>query len=154
MAGFLDRISNNRLFNAIQTSIKEIANLGVRYDDMVVKNSQAIGATEGRFLKQGILGDEAMMYTLSAADIGPKKYIAFFDKEYQERREFLRKFSLNGEIQWILDTITDEAIVQDERQFFCYTTHLTIDVEDEVRARDHCWGGRGWLRLTGRAVGQ
>lgn len=133
MAGFIDRISNNKLFNAIQTSIKEIANLGIRYDDMVVKNSQAIGATEGRFLKQGILGDEALMYTLSVADIGPKKYIAFFDKDYASRREFLRKFSLNGEIQWILDTITDEAIIQDERQFFCYEQHINIDISDEIK---------------------
>lgn len=100
---------------------------------MVVKNSQAVGATEQRFLKQGILGDEAFMYSLSVADIGPKKYIAHFDKDYASRREFLRKFSLNGEIQWILDTITDEAIIQDERQKFCYTIPMTMDVEDDVK---------------------
>lgn len=135
MAGFLNRISNNALFNSIQTRVKEIANLGMRYDDMVVKNSQAIGATEGTFLKQGIMGDDALMYTLAMADIGPKKYIAHFDKEYQSRREFLRKFSLNGEIQWCLDTITDESIIQDENQFFCYPSSMSIDIEDDVKER-------------------
>lgn len=133
MAGFLDRIANNTIFNVIQGSIKNLANLGMRYDDMVVKNSQAIGVTEGTFLKQGFLGDDSLMYTLAMADIGPKKYSAFFDKEYKQRREFLRKFSLNGEIQWCLDTITDEAIVQDEKQFFCYPSNIGMDVSDEVK---------------------
>lgn len=135
MSGFLDRVSNNALFNSIQTRIRDIANLGLRYDDMVVKNSQAVGATEGQFLKQGIMGDDALMYTLAMADIGPKKYIAYFDKDYQTRREFLRKFSLNGEIQWCLDTISDEAIIQDETNFFCYPSNMSIDVKDEVKTK-------------------
>lgn len=133
MSGFLDRLSGNSLINNIQTRLKDISSLGIRYDDKVVKNSMAIGATEGKFLKQGLLGDEALMYSLSMADVGAKKYIAFFDKDYASRRDFLRKFSMNGEIQWILDTITDDAIVQDERQFFCYTTPLSMNVNDKVK---------------------
>lgn len=133
MAGFLDRISNSTLYNAIQSNIKDIANLGMRYDDLVVKNSQAIGATEGRFLKQGIMGDEALMHTLAMADVGPKKYIAYYDKEYKTRRDFLRKFSMNGEIQWCLDTITDEAVIQDEKQYFCYQAQLNMDIDDDVK---------------------
>jgi len=100
---------------------------------MVVKNSQALGATESRFLKQGVLGDEALMYSLAMNDTSVKKYIAYFDKEYAPRREFLRKFSMNGEIQWILDTISDEAIIQDERNFFCYSSPLTVEVSDEIK---------------------
>lgn len=133
MAGFLDRVTNNTLFNNIQAKVKEISNLGVRYDDMVVKNSQAVGTTESKFLKQGVIGDEALLYSLALSDTTVKKYIAYFDKDYKSRRDFLRKFSMNGEIQWILDTITDEAIIQDERQFFCYQTPLTLDVDDDVK---------------------
>lgn len=113
--------------------MKEIANLGIKYDDMVVKNSQAIGTTESRFLKQGVLGDEALMYSLALNDTSVKKYIAYFDKEYATRREFLRKFSMNGEIQWILDTLADEAIIQDERNFFCYASPLTVEVTDDIK---------------------
>lgn len=132
-SGFLNRLSGGSLISNIQNRVKDLSQLGIRYDDKVIKNSMAIGATEGRFLKQGVMGDEALMYTLSMADVGSKKYVAYFDKDYPPRREFLRKFSMNGEIQWILDTITDEAIVQDERQFFCYTTPLSLDVNDEVK---------------------
>lgn len=135
MAGFLDRLSNNSLISNIQSRLRDFASLGVRYDDKVIKNSMAVGATEGKFLKQGVLGDEALMYSLAMADVGAKKYIAYFDAEYKDRREFLRKFSMNGEIQWILDTITDEAVVQDERNYFCYTTPLALDVHDEVKEK-------------------
>ena len=113
--------------------MKEISSLGVRFDDLIVKNSQAIGATESKFLKQGVLGDESLMYSLAMSDTTQKKYIAIFDKDYATRREFLRKFSMNGEIQWILDTITDEAIIQDERQYFCYQTPINEDVHDDVK---------------------
>jgi hypothetical protein len=135
MSGFIDRTTNTTLFNSIQTKIREISNLGLKYDDMVVKNSQAVGVTEGKFLKQGIIGDDALMFSLAMADIGPKKYIAHFDKDYKSRREFLRKFSMNGEIQWCLDTITDEAIIQDEKQFFCYPAQLSMDLDDEVKEK-------------------
>jgi uncharacterized protein YihD (DUF1040 family) len=133
MSGFLDRLNNNTLFSNIQAKVKEFANLGVKYDDMVIKNSQAVGATEARFLKQGVIGDEALMYSLAMSDTSTKKYIAYFDKDYKSRREFLRKFSMNGEIQWILDTLTDEAIIQDERNFFCYQTPLNMEVADEIK---------------------
>lgn len=133
MAGFRDRLTNTTLFSSIQGRLRDIANLGMRYDDMVVKNSQAVGVTESQFLKRGMLGDEALMYGLAMADIGPKKYSAYYDKEYKNRREFLRKFSLNGEIQWCLDTITDEAIIQDEKQFFCYPSKMSLDVKDDVK---------------------
>src|SRR5690554_4190470 len=113
MAGLLDRVSNNKLFSNIQARLKDISTLGIRYDEMILKNSQALGTSESKFLKQGVLGDEALMYSLALNDAATKKYIAFFDKDYASRREFLRQFSMNGEIQWILDTISDEAIVHD-----------------------------------------
>lgn len=133
MSGFIDRLSNNKLFSNIQARLKDISTLGIRYDEMILKNSQALGTSESKFLKQGVLGDETLMYSLALNDTATKKYIAFFDKDYASRREFLRQFSMNGEIQWILDTISDEAIIQDERQFFCYQTPINEDVAEDVK---------------------
>ena len=99
---------------------------------MVVKNSHAIGYTESQFLKQGVIADEALMYSLAMSDTTIKKYIAHFDKEYKNRREFLRKFAMNGEIQWALDTIADEAIVQDEQNYFCYPSTINMDIKEEI----------------------
>lgn len=132
MPGFLDRFTNNRILSTIQERIKDIANLGIRYDDAVIKNSHAIGYTESQFMKQGVVADEGTMYSLAMADTSVKKYIAHFDKDYKNRREFLRKFSMNGEVQWALDTITDEAIVQDEQNYFCYPSLINMNVKEEV----------------------
>lgn len=132
MAGFLDRFSQNRILSTIQERIREIANLGIRYDDMVVKNSHAIGYTESQLMKQGVIPNETLTYALAMSDTSVKKYIAHFDKDYKTRRDFLRKFSMNGEVQWALDTITDECIVQDEQNYFCYPSTINMDLKEDI----------------------
>lgn len=134
MPGFIKKLGNNAIITGISDTLKNISNLGMKYDDKVVTMSKAVGTTEAQFAAEGPLPQD-LLYTLMMSDIGPKKYIAFFDKDYKGRREFLRKFAMNGEIEWVLDTIADEAIVYDERNFFCRpdTTGLTIHLKEEVR---------------------
>jgi hypothetical protein len=101
----------------------------MRYNDLVIKQSKAVGITEGMYgPNAGYLSDD-VLYTMRAADIGQKKYIAYYNRQYKERREFLRRFAMNSEIEFILDTIADEAIVYDEKNFFCYPdlTNLILD---------------------------
>ena len=89
----------------------------MRYEDMVIRQSRAVGVTEAEFGNQGYLPEE-FLYSLALSDVGSKKFIAFFDKDYKSRREYLRKFAMNGEIEFILDTLSDEAIVYDEGNYF------------------------------------
>lgn len=118
MAGFIDRIGVNPIFGQISKSLKNLANLGMRYDDMVVKQSRAVGVTEAEFGNQGYLPEE-FLYSLALADVGQKKFIAFFDKDYKARRDYLRKFAMNPEIEFVVDTVADEAIVYDDANYFC-----------------------------------
>jgi len=62
---------------------------------------------------------EEFLYSLALSDVGQKKFIAFFDKDYKSRREYLRRFAMNPEIEFILDTVSDEAIVFDSANYFC-----------------------------------
>jgi len=117
MAGFIDRIGVNPIFGQISKSLKNLASLGMRYDDMVVKQSRAIGVTEAEFGNQGYLPEE-FLYSLALSDVGQKKFIAFFDKDYKARRDYLRKFAMNPEIEFIVDTVADEAIVYDDSNYF------------------------------------
>ena len=119
MAGFLDRQGVNPIFGQLSKSLKNLANLGMQYEDMVVKQSRAIGVTEAEFGNQGYLPED-FLYSLALADTGQKKFIAFFDKDYKARRDYLRKFAMNPEIEFIVDTVADEAIVLDEANYFCY----------------------------------
>jgi hypothetical protein len=117
MAGFIDRVGVNPIFGQLSKSLKNLANLGMRYEDMVIRQSRAVGVTEAEFGNQGYLPEE-FLYSLALSDVGSKKFIAFFDKDYRSRREYLRKFAMNGEIEFILDTLSDEAIVYDEGNYF------------------------------------
>jgi len=137
MAGFNENPNTNPVFQRIRDSIKNLSNFGLRYGDMVVKNSQAIGTTEAEFLKKGPIEDETTLFSLGRQDTTTRQYISYFDKDYAGKRDYLRKFSLNPEIEYILDTVCDEAISYDGFNFFAYPAFLNIigikkDVSDKI----------------------
>lgn len=122
MAGFFDR-KDDSLSVRLASTIRKIANLGMNYEDMVVKQSMAVGSTESMF--SHIAGADALthgelQYALAIQDIGPKKYITYFDKDYVGKREMLRKFARNGEINFMINVVADETIVYDNKNKFCY----------------------------------
>lgn len=138
MAGFIDPIQPTGAFGNILRSLSNISRFGMKYEDMVIRNSQAIGKSESSFFNQsgtGFTQDDAFYWTLSHADTQVKKYIAYFDRDYIEKRNFLRKFSLNGEIEFILDTICDEAVVYDDRNIIGYPEFKNVEVSDKVKER-------------------
>jgi hypothetical protein len=135
MAGFLDNLQNlNPNFSRIIKTISKLGTFGVDYNDMVIKDSMAIGVTEANLRERFGFSeeDEDFIYSIAAQDTSIRKYIAYFDKDYPFKRDFLRKFSLNAEIEYILDTICDEAIVYDEKNFFCHPTMINMDLKDDV----------------------
>ena len=130
MAGFVDNGSENGspIFQRIRESAKNLSRFGMKYEDMVVKNSMAVGSTEAAFLnknKSNVI-DENMMYSLAKQDTSVKQYISYFDKDYKGKRDYLRKFALNPEIEQVLDTICDEAINYDPSNFFAYPAFLDL----------------------------
>jgi hypothetical protein len=142
MAGFIDPIQPTGVYGNILRSLSRISKFGMQYDDMVVRNSQAIGKTESGFFREqgtGFTQDDAFQWTLSYTDTKVRKYIAYFDRDYIDKRNFLRKFSLNGEIEFILDTVTDEAVVYDDRNYFAYPELRNLDVKDKIKEKisDH-----------------
>jgi hypothetical protein len=120
MAGFtlrpLDRSTGGWLKNT-QRNIRYLAQLGMKWEDKMVKQSKSIGIAEAQL---------DSMYGLyyqgnyTGTDYGQKEFIAFYDKEYPTRRDFLRKFAMNGEIEHVLEVIADESIIYDNKNYFCY----------------------------------
>lgn len=137
MAGFIDNFSqNNPNMGRILRAVSKIGSFGMEYKDLVVKNSQAIGVSEAIMRQKLALGDadEDFIYSLAAQDTSNRKYIAYFDKEYGFKREFLRRFSINAEIEWIMDILADEAIVYDDRNFCCGLSLINLDLSEEMIA--------------------
>jgi hypothetical protein len=151
MAGFVNRpgdpmrgpLSKGRGFR-VSSLLKDLSNFGMRYDDMVIRNSQAIGTIEneigyGMVNPLGIDNEDiyAAFAALSMSDTNLKKNIPFFDVNYKARREELRQFSMHDEIEDVLDILCDETIVYDNRNFFCYPELIGMEVSDEVEKNMH-----------------
>jgi hypothetical protein len=137
MAGFLD---NNPL-SGIRSRLTDLSRFGMKYDDLLVKNSQAIGFIEGQLsgMQGGLLGDDLMKATLALSDTTSSlrsKSIAFFQLDYVSKRERLRDIASNGEIEFILETITDDAIVFDDDNRFCYPNDLVGEIRYKGRSKE------------------
>lgn len=139
MAGFSDRRGSLTKGNPVSDALKRLSRLGMHYDDMVLKNSRAVGFTEnqigyGMFNPMGSDSDDMyyLFASLSMTDISSKKNISYFDKSYQKKRDQLRNFAVQDEIEDILDTIADEAIVFDESNYFAYPI-INSAVEKNVK---------------------
>jgi hypothetical protein len=136
MAGFLENIAQKTFLGNLYKNLANISKFGMKYEDMVIRNSQAIGATESQFFNQegtGFTENNAFFWTLGYQDTRIRKYIAYFDKDYVGKRDFLRKFSLNGEIDFIIDTLTDDSINYDDKNFFSYPSLVNIDLKDNIK---------------------
>jgi hypothetical protein len=137
MAGFTDNSpSQTPVIQRIRESVKKLSTFGMKYDDMVIRNSQAVGVTEAAFLNQNKANveDESMLWSLAKQDISNRSFISYFDKDYKGKREFLRMFSLNPEVEWVLDTICDESISYDPSNFFAYPDFIDLtDVNEKVK---------------------
>ena len=141
MAGFTDRRGPLSTGNPVRKILKDLSSLGMAYDDMIIRNSRAVGFTENQmgysFNPMGSDGDD--MYgafaALSLTDTNMKKNIAFFDQDYIRKRDQLRTFAVQDEIEEILDVITDEAIVFDESNYMAYADfngHIGESIEEEI----------------------
>lgn len=135
MAGFLDNVQERSFLGNLYKNLSRIGRFGMEYEDMVIRNSQAVGATESNFFNEqgtGFTENNAFYWTLGYQDTKVRKYIAYFDKDYLGKRDFLRKFSLNGEIDFILDTLTDDAINFDDKNFIGYPSLANIDIKPDL----------------------
>lgn len=129
MAGFFKKVQNSWKHNNLSGFLKDLSRFGISHDEKVIKNSRAIGYVENELSTRGFLypdDDYAMFLNMSMNDIKMRKNVAFFNKEYTKRREELRDISLQDEIEDILDTLCDEAIVYDERNFLAHPAPIDI----------------------------
>ena len=140
MPGFVQNTQNNRR-GGISKLLRDISNLGMRYADKIIKNSQAIGITENQFgynlnLTSGFSQDDDIWYTFAAmslTDTNMRQDIAFYDKNYPKKRDELRKFAQEDEIEDILDTLADEAIVYDEQNYAARPSYNGTAIDNSIK---------------------
>jgi hypothetical protein len=150
MAGFFSKKNSslNPIFGNFTTEIpkrlKSLSNLGLEYNSSILKQSFAVGETEyENFLNHNLNNTSDQEFRLSLAlqdsSAGGSKSIAYFDKTYPGRRDYLRKFAQNSEIDWCCDVISDECVCYDDQGYFCQPTlnidpeQFNPDVEEEIK---------------------
>lgn len=126
MAGFGDNIQGST-----GSALSNLSKFGSRYDDLLLKNSKAIGFVEGQLASRSTTldsGNDLLKFSMAIADTTSQlrtKAIAFFQLDYAVKRERLRDIASNGEIEFVLDTIADDMIVYDEENRWCSPNDIT-----------------------------
>ena len=118
--------ANQGANRAFERNLLNLSALGIKWNSSLIKqirtNDDFDAANDtglGNVNRSMFAGDD--LFTRQYENLaGNNKFIAFYDQTYQMRRDFLRKFALQGEIDYDLDTIADEVIVNDEMHYFAY----------------------------------
>lgn len=140
MPSFLDSVNRSWKKNTnISDFLKELSGFGLVYNKQLKDNSHAIGLYDdpnedmyAEFLK----GNSKSYH--GASTHNRKAISANMDpKEYMRKREKLRGIASQDEIEDILDTLCDEAIVYDEANFFCQPRKIGLDLKgiDDINAK-------------------
>lgn len=138
MAGFLDRPRGRT-----GGKLASLSKFGTRYEDLLLKNSEAIGFIESqiqaRSTRFGTSQNDLLKFSLAMADTTSQlrtKAIAFFQLDYAVKRERLRDLASNGEIEFILETIVDDMIVYDGDGKFCHSKDVTGKIMFKGESKD------------------
>lgn len=106
-----------------------MARLGMDYEDEVINNMRAIPADKNLIPKQDQLQNQDLFSQLNSNwKVKQNQDKGFFEKDFPQKREALRKLALQPELEDILDTMCNEAIV--------YDTDLTYFAEPFVEAQE------------------
>lgn len=106
----------------LESNLLSLSALGIRWNNSLIKQMRGIGAEETALNNSfdGTNFNDDYEFRRHSNIAGQNDYIAYYDQSYQMRRDFLRKFALQGEIDYVLDTIADETIVNDDMHYFAY----------------------------------
>ncbi len=123
--------------------LRKISNYGLAYDIESMDQSYAIGANEDpqSYTNMGNVVQGPYMYDLFTkkviAKILDKKSIAYLDRSYFDKRKILRQYSIKDEIRDFLNQISDEAIIFDDNNKFCFSKDLPEEFDDIIRKKVH-----------------
>ena len=123
------KTSQEKKKGTIAKFFSNMARLGMHYDDKVIENMRAIPADKNFIPKQEQFLNQDLFAQLTSN--WKQKSNAdknFFEKDYMQKREALRKLAMQPELEDILDTMSNEAIV--------YDTDLTYFAEPFIEIQE------------------
>ena len=108
------QVEKKKKKNLIAKFFSNMSRLGMDYEDDVIANMRAIPADKNLLPKENQLQQQDLFQQLSSAwKVKQNADKNFFEKDFPQKRDALRKLALQPELEDILDTMTDESIVYD-----------------------------------------
>ena len=100
--------------NLVAKFFSNMSRMGMNYEDDAVANMRALPADKSLIPKPDQFVQQDLFAQLSSSwKVKNNQDKNFFEKDFQEKREALRKLALQPELEDILDTMTNESIVYD-----------------------------------------
>ena len=135
---------NPNIRNNKSTNLLDIGAIDLNSGQSIVHSSLSVGASEMEALQAnnsnffGNIQQQFNDYYTKFRDITKMsgEYVAFYNQTYPLRRQYLRQFAENGEINFVLETIADEAIVYNQDKYFAQLdinrlkSHLNKDFKE------------------------
>lgn len=108
-----------------EQNLLNLSALDIKWNTSLIKNIRSFsdintGQNNYNGLGNQIYDGNDEFQKLYSNIAGQNDYIAYYDQTYKMRREFLRKFALQAEIDYVLETIADETIINDDMHYFAY----------------------------------
>jgi len=132
MAGFAGMNFFPNTFNKITQTGK------VTPETLLLNNSQAIGYIEGELKRRGAYtpgADDLLAFSAAIADTTSSlhtKSLAFFQLDYKIKKEKLRDIASSSEIEFVLETLANDAIVYDENNMFVKPFNISDFVQNKA----------------------
>lgn len=117
--------------------LRKLSNFGMNDQEMVVRNSQAVGAFQDT---SNLINEPSTnMYDLFSkkiiSKILEKKSIAYLDRRYLDKRKILRQYAIKDDIKDYLTRISEEAINYDDDNYFCSVTDIPDNYDQSQRVK-------------------
>ena len=113
----------------INQFFSNLSRFGMNYDDDVIENMRALPADKNMLPKEEQIENQSLFsQMLSAWKVKDNKDKSFFEKDYAQKRDTLRKLATQPELEDILDTMCNECIVYDSN--YVYFAEPYIDDND------------------------
>lgn len=97
----------------------DMSRLGMSYEEDVIKNMRAIPADKNMLPKESQLDAQDLFSQMASGwKVKQNADKNFFEKDFQQKRETLRKLAIQPELEKILDIVCDEAVLYDSDQVY------------------------------------
>lgn len=117
-----ENLSGKKKKSLIGRFFSNMSRMGMTYDEDVIKNMRAVPADKSLLPKEFQAVNQDLFTQLASNwKVKSNQDKNFYEKDFPQKRDALRKLALQPELEDILDTMTNEAIV--------YDTNLTYFAE-------------------------